>query len=180
MIELLCVASVTTCTSGESGQAREQRWRPRDRGGGWEQMHTNRRGGEFSKPGLQEPVVRGRPLEAPQILLETSQKGSGTRRIFALSSRLLVLEILTFLLPSKWGGAGQKNGDVVRSTKAPSRAQSPPGEHLPSHKMPAWGGMVSKVWLLKDPVLGRQHDCRGWESTLESSPGRNVVTNPAG
>ena len=100
MIEILCAANVATCTSGESGQASEQSWHPKNKAG-WEQMHTDYRCGEFSKSGLQEPAVEWRLPEAPGILLQVSQKGSGTWKIFAWSSGLLILETLTFLLPSK-------------------------------------------------------------------------------
>ena len=91
MIENLCVPNVATCTSGESGQAPEQSWHPKNKAG-WEQMHIDCRCGEFSKSGLQEPAAEWRLPEVPEILLQVSQKGSGTWQIFAWSSGLLILE----------------------------------------------------------------------------------------
>lgn len=76
-----------------------------------------------------------RLLGAPQARQAALQKGSGTLQIFAWSSRLLVLEILAFLLPGNWGGAGREErgcGEVYQSSP---HGTSPAGgaSALPQH-----------------------------------------------
>lgn len=103
----------------ESLDRREPRWSPRYKAE-WEQMHTQPRGGGVSQPGLLELAWDG--LETSGNITDRPggrcKRVCGTGQIFAWSSRPLILEILTFLLPGEWGGVAQEEwvcGEVYQS-----------------------------------------------------------------